>query len=384
MRVYFDNAATTSIADEVIEAMLPCMKEHYGNPSSIHADGRKVRAEIEKARKIVAHYLNASIGEIFFTSGGTESNNMALKCAVRDLGVKHIISSPLEHHCVSHTLESIAKCDNVKVSLLNVDELGRVDIDQLIHLLKDSTEKTLVSLMHANNEIGTMIDINKVSNICQEYNAYFHSDTVQTVGHFPIDVSTTKINFLSGAAHKFHGPKGVGFVYINGDSMLKPMIDGGAQERNMRGGTENVYGIVGLAKAFELANEKMEERRSHIESIRQYMRQQLEESFLDIQFNGDLDGASLYTVLSTSFPASPKSDLLLLNLDISGVSASGGSACSSGAEKGSHVIAALKKDPTRKTVRFSFSHYNTKEEVDFVIDKLKKMVALKETAKSEA
>jgi cysteine desulfurase len=375
MRVYFDNAATTPISNEVIEVMTSCLKDHYGNPSSIHADGRRVRAALEEARKTVAQCIGASIGEIFFTSGGTESNNMALKCAVRDLGVTRIISSPTEHHCILHTLENLAQHHNIKVEYLEVCPKGKASLEELEELLATSAEPTLVSLMHANNEIGTMLDLDKVANICAQYNAFFHSDTVQTIGHFPIDVDKTKIHFLAGAAHKFHGPKGVGFIYINGDVSIKPFIDGGAQERNMRGGTENVYGIVGLAKALELYASQMEERKKHIEGIRDYMSDELIENFQDIHFNGDIEGPRLYTVLSVSFPASPKSEMMLLSLDISGISASGGSACSSGAETGSHVMQATNAEVGRKTIRFSFSHYNTKEEVDFVVEKLKSIVA---------
>ncbi len=374
MRVYFDNAATTPISQEVIDVMTQCMKEHYGNPSSIHADGRRVRAALEEARKKVATCIGASIGEIFFTSGGTESNNMALKCAVRDLGITRIISSPTEHHCILHTLDNLKAHHNVKIEFLDVCQKGKTTVEQIEALLASSAEPTLVSLMHANNEIGTMIDMDKVSKICDQYNAFFHSDTVQTVGHFPINVDEFKIHFLSGAAHKFHGPKGVGFVYINGDVSIKPFIDGGSQERNMRGGTENVYGIVGLAKALELSIDHMEERRNHIEGLRNYMAEQLKANFQDIRFNGDFDGECLYTVLSVSFPPSPKSEMLLLSLDISGISASGGSACSSGAEVGSHVMSATKAAEGRKTIRFSFSHYNTKEEVNFVIEKLKSLI----------
>jgi len=377
MRVYFDNAATTPVSEEVIDAMLPCLREHYGNPSSIHADGRKVRAAIEEARKTIANQLGASIGEIFFTSGGTESNNMALKCAVRDLGVQRIISSPTEHHCILHTLENIEHNDGVEVVYVKIDEKGRIDYRNLESLLRLGGKTTLVSLMHANNEIGTKIDLDKVSQMCENYEAYFHTDSVQTMGHFKIDVSKLPINFMSGSAHKFHGPKGIGFIYINADSLIKPFINGGAQERNMRGGTENVYGIIGIAKAFELACNNMEKRHQHIHEIRQYFIEQLVANFEDIRFNGDYDGDYLYTVLSVSFPPSPKSAMLLLSLDISGISASGGSACSSGAEVGSHVMAAIKADPARKTIRFSFSHYNTKEEVDYTIEKLKTLIPQK-------
>ena len=371
MRVYFDNAATTPISEEVIEAMLPIMREHYGNPSSIHFQGRKVRTAIEQARKTVAKYLNASIGEIFFTSGGTESNNMALKCAVRDLGVRRIISSPTEHHCILHTLESLEASHGISVEYVNIKACGTADIEDLEQRLKSSDEKTLVSLMFANNEVGTLNRVEAISALCEEYGALYHSDTVQAIGHFDIDVSKTKFNFLSGAAHKFHGPKGVGFIYMRNDSILKPFIDGGSQERNMRGGTENVYGIVGLAKALELACDNMPKRRIHIEEVRNYAIEKLKENFDDIRFNGDHEEHYLYTVLSVSFPPSPKSDMLLLQLDIQGISASGGSACSSGAEKGSHVLQALNAEPGRKTIRFSFSHYNSRSEVDFLIEKLK-------------
>ena len=371
-RVYFDNAATTPIAEEVIEAMLPVLRGQFGNPSSIHAEGRSVRAVLESARKTVAQAIGASTAEIFFTSGGTESNNMAIKCAVRDLGVRRIISSPTEHHCGLHAIEAEQKNDGVEVVWLPVDDRGRVDLQALEQALQESEGvKTLVSLMHANNEIGTMLDLDAVSALCRQYGALFHTDTVQTVGHFPVDVRKTPVHFLAGAAHKFHGPKGVGFIYINPESPIKPFIDGGAQERNMRGGTENVYGIVGLAKALEMATADMDARTQHIHDVRDYMKERLSEHFEGIQFNGDHDGHCLYTVLSVSFPPSPKNELLLLSLDIAGVSASGGSACSSGAEKGSHVLEAIGADPGRKSIRFSFSHYSTKAEVDFVVEKLK-------------
>lgn len=378
-RVYFDNAATTPVSEEVINAMLPVLRGQFGNPSSIHAEGRSVRAAVEAARKTVAQCIGAGTGEIFFTSGGTESNNMAIKCAVRDLGIARIISSPTEHHCGTHAIETVEKVNGVEVVWLPVDSLGRIDYHALeVALQAGEGKKTLVSLMHANNEIGTMIDLNRVSALCRQHGALLHSDTVQTVGHFPVNVQEIPVNFLSGAAHKFHGPKGVGFIYINPESPIKPFIDGGAQERNMRGGTENVYGIVGLAKALELANNEMDERAAHIRDIRSYLKQQLQETFDDIQFNGDPDGEALYTVLSVSFPPNPKNELLLLSLDIAGISCSGGSACSSGSEKGSHVLEAIGADPRRKSIRFSFSHYNTRQEVDFVVEKLKTILPVGE------
>ncbi len=379
-RVYFDNAATTPISEAVIDAMIPVLRSQYGNPSSIHAEGRSVRALLESARKIVAQCIGASTSEIFFTSGGTESNNMAIKCAVRDLGVQRIISSPLEHHCGLHAIETVQRNDGVEVVLLPVDERGHIDLVALAQALADGNgKKTLVSLMHANNEIGTLLDLDAVSGLCREYGALLHSDTVQTVGHFPMNVQQTPVSFLSGAAHKFHGPKGVGFIYINSEAPIKPFIDGGSQERNMRGGTENVYGIVGLAKALELATSEMETRSAHILEVRNYMKMRLLEAFDDVYFNGDHTSDFLYTVLSVSFPQSPKNELLLLSLDIAGISASGGSACSSGTEKGSHVLEAVHADPNRKSVRFSFSHYNTHDEVDFVVEKLQSILPAKQT-----
>ncbi len=381
-RVYFDNAATTAVAPEVIETMTHALQNLYGNPSSIHADGRVVRAAIEEARKSIAHKLNAGIGEVFFTSGGTESNNMILKNAVRDLGVRRFITSALEHHAVLHTLETLRKSEGVEVIFLKIDAKGRIDLRDLSAHLSQNTEgvPTLVSLMHANNEIGTMTDLEVVGNLCSAYGAYFHSDTVQTMGFFPIDVAKMKIHFLTGSAHKFHGPKGVGFLYLNGDVPLKPFIDGGSQERNMRGGTENVAGIVGMAKALDLALTNLEEKKETIFDIRNYLKNSLLAHFDDVQFVGDTEGVSHYKVLNVSFPPSPKAELLLFNLDISGISASGGSACSSGAEGGSHVLNALGVDESRKCIRFSFSHYNTPEDVDFLIEKLKTMTPMKAVA----
>ncbi len=371
MRIYLDNAATTEVDTEVLEAMLPYLKGNFGNPSSIHSEGRIARAAIESARKNVAKLIGASIGEIFFTSGGTESNNMALKCAVRDLGVTRIISSKIEHHCVLHSAESLQK-QKIQLDFVALDTKGRVLLDELESLLAQTPhQKTLVSLMHANNEIGTKINLEKIAALCHSYNAYFHSDTVQTVGHFPIDVEKIKLDFLSGSAHKFHGPKGVGFIYISKENQIQPFIDGGSQERNMRGGTENISGIVGLSKSLELAVRDMQTRREKIESLKNQLVSELLSNFEDIKFNGDWAGDTLYTVLSVSFPNTTKTDLLLLNLDIAGISASGGSACSSGVDAGSHVLAAIDSSDLRRTIRFSFSHHNTSEEINFLVNTLK-------------
>lgn len=372
-RIYFDNAATTPLAEEVIETMAYAMRDLFGNPSSIYTEGRTARAAIEQARKQIAQCIGASIGEVFFTSGGTESNNMALKCAVRDLGVERIISSPIEHHCVLHSLDSLERLGQIEREEVRLDSQGHPDMEQLEQLLKNSRKKTLASLMHSNNEVGAMIGLQEVAELCREHGALFHSDTVQTMGYYPIDVSRTPASFLSGSAHKFYGPKGTGFIYINSDNIIRPYIDGGGQERNMRAGTENIYGILGLAKALQLACDKLEERRSKVTDVRNYMKARLEASFDNIQFNGDPENGH-YKLLSVAFPPSEKADLLLLSLDIAGVSVSGGSACSSGADAGSHVIEALKGDPQRKTIRFSFSHNNTREEVDFVIARLKEIL----------
>lgn len=372
-RIYFDNAATTPLAEEVIETMADAMRDLFGNPSSIYTEGRTARAAIEQARKQIAQCIGASIGEVFFTSGGTESNNMALKCAVRDLGVERIISSPIEHHCVLHSLDSLERLGQVEREEVRLDSQGHPDMEQLEQLLKNSRKKTLASLMHSNNEVGAMIGLQEVAELCREHGALFHSDTVQTMGYYPIDVSQTPVSFLSGSAHKFYGPKGAGFIYINSDNIIRPYIDGGGQERNMRAGTENIYGILGLAKALQLACDKLEERRSKVTDVRNYMKARLEASFDNLHFNGDPENGH-YKLLSVAFPPSPRADLLLLNLDIAGVSVSGGSACSSGADAGSHVIEALKGDPQRKTIRFSFSHNNTREEVDFVIARLKEIL----------
>jgi cysteine desulfurase len=378
MRVYLDNAATTPIHPEVVDTMTQVMRSSFGNPSSIHMEGRTARATIETARKKVAELIGASVGEIFFTSGGTESNNMILRRSVQDMGVQRIISSRIEHHCILHTLEYLEESQHVEVVLLDTDAKGRPDLQQLSELLKDQGKKTLVTLMHSNNEIGTMINLDQVSAICEMHNVYFHSDTVQTLGYFPIDVSKTKIHFLTGSAHKFHGPKGAGFLYIKNECHLKPFIHGGSQERNMRAGTENIYGIAGLAAALALSCKDMAEKEKHIRAIRQHLINELRNHFDDIQFNGDYDGRYHYKVLSVSFPPSPKSELMLLNLDIKGIAASGGSACSSGAEAGSHVLQAIGADPGRKSIRFSFSAFNTLEEIDYVIQQLKTIVPVRE------
>lgn len=371
-RIYLDNAATTPLDPKVMEAMIPYMSTHFGNPSSIYSFGRETRLAIENARKTVARLLGAKPGEIFFTSGGTESNNTAISASIRDLGCRHIITSPIEHHAVLHTVEYFGHQSSVSISFVAILENGEIDYADLEQQLANCKEKTLVSLMHANNEIGTLLDIERVGALCEQYGAIFHSDCVQTVGHYPLNLSQFKVHFISGAGHKFHGPKGTGILYVNENISIKPFIHGGGQERNMRAGTENVYGIVGFAKALELAMENFEKDSAYIKELRSYMMGQLEQHIPDIEFN--CNGNSLYTVLSVCFPKTDKSEMLLLSLDINNICVSGGSACSSGASIGSHVMHALKKADKWVTLRFSFSRFNTKAEIDIVVNKLKVLI----------
>lgn len=373
-RIYFDNAATTPLAPEVLEAMMPYLTEKFGNPSSIYSYGRETRLAIEQARKSVAKNLGAKPAEIFFTSGGTESSNTVLNAAITDLGCKHIISSPIEHHATLHTVSHLAKLHNLKLSFVQILPNGHIDMDHLATLLAGSTEKTIVTIMHANNEIGNMIDMVAIGNLCKQHHAYFHSDTVQTVGHFPFELSQLPVDFITGAGHKFHGPKGVGILYINENVKISPLVHGGSQERNMRAGTENLYGIVGFAKALELATEQYEEDRTYIESLKKYLHDQLIAKIPSVSFNGDPFGRSLYNLLSVNFPKNEKTEMILFNLDMHHVCASGGSACSSGAQQGSHVINALNKGSGIVTVRFSFSKQNTIAEIDKVITALLTML----------
>jgi cysteine desulfurase len=373
-RIYFDNAATTPLDPLVLDTMLPYLTEKFGNPSSIYSYGRESRMAIEQARKTVATLLHAHPAEIFFTSGGTESSNAAIRASVQDLGCRHIISSPLEHHATLHTVMYFQERGEAKLHFLNVLPDGHVDLNQLDSLLNSLGEKTLVSLMHANNETGNLLDIARTAEICKKYQAVFHSDTVQTLGHYPFDLSKLPVHFITGASHKFHGPKGVGMLYINEQIKVKPIIHGGSQERNMRAGTENVYGIVGFAKALELATNRMEEDSHYINSLRMYMAEELKREIPGVEFNGDAFGKTLYTILSVSFPKSEKSEMLLFNLDINQICASGGSACTSGAQQGSHVIRAIYPGSERTTVRFSFSRHNNRKEIDEVVEKLKSLI----------
>lgn len=369
MNIYFDNAATTPLDPDVFEAMKPFFLQDFGNPSSTHAHGRKARAAIESGRKTVAALLNCTPGEIIFTSGGTEAINCILAGAVKAYTPSAIITSRVEHHAVLHTAEQLNT--HAKIEYVNLDDRGNVDLDHLQQLLREN-HGALVSLMQANNEIGNLLDIHHVGELCAAAGAYFHSDTVQAVGHYRHDLKHTPVHGITAAAHKFHGPKGVGFMYVKRDKKIGPYIFGGGQERNNRGGTENVAGIIGLCKALEIAYSNLDDHTAYIRNLKSRMIARLKEGIPDVSFNGnseDLD-KSLYTILNVSLPESDENDMLLFNLDLIGISASGGSACSSGASTGSHVLQALNPDEQRGAIRFSFSKFNTIEEVDFVVDKL--------------
>ncbi len=375
MKIYFDNAATTALDKEVLDAMLPFMTEHYGNPSSIHSFGRKTRAAIEGSRKIIAKSLNVSPSEILFTSGGTEADNMAIRCCIHDLGIKHAITSKIEHHAVLHTLEAL-ECEGlIKLSFVQTSAEGHIDLNHLDQLLSEN-ERTFVSLMHANNEIGNLISLENVGEICSKYNAIFHSDTVQTMGHYAMDLQKINVHFITCAAHKFHGPKGVGFLYINSKIKITPLIYGGSQERNMRGGTENLFGIIGLGKAIEIAMRDLTEHQNHITAVKDYMVEQLKASIPGVEFNGSCQNDCLYTVLNVLLPHTDKAEMLLFDLDIKGIAASGGSACTSGSDVGSHVLRGIGVDVTRPSVRFSFCKYNTKAEVDVAVNALKEIFGI--------
>ena len=373
MKVYLDNSATTPVSPEVIEAMMPYFADNFGNPSSIHAHGRAARSTIEKSRRKIADLLNTSPAEIFFTSGGTEADNTILTSSIRSLGVNRIITSKLEHHAVLHTVDYLLKSEEVVVEYVNHNDQGQLDLDHLAEIVQAGD---LISIMHANNELGNLNDIQAIGDLCRDQGAFFHSDTVQTMGKVPHDLQSLSIDFLVGSAHKFHGPKGVGFMYIRAQNAIQPFIHGGAQERNMRGGTENVAGIVGLAKALELSYTEQDLNKEKISNLKSNMIEKLKASVRGVSFNG-LSGdmnSSIHTVLNVGIPESDDNDMLLFNLDIKGISVSGGSACASGSSIGSHVLTAIDSDPNRGAIRFSFSKYTTMDEIDYAVKALAELV----------
>ncbi|GHA50589.1 cysteine desulfurase [Salinimicrobium marinum] len=378
-KVYLDNAATTQIREEVVIKMADVMKETYGNPSSIHSFGRSAKTLIEQARKTVAKHLNVSPSEIIFTSGGTEADNLVLNSAVRDLGIKRIITSRIEHHAVLYTIEQLEKEYGITVEYLKLDNCGKADLEHLEQLLTSSEEKTLVSLMHVNNEIGNLLDISRVGRLCKANKALFHSDTVQSVGHFKLDLAEVPIDFTAVSAHKFHGPKGVGFAFIRKNSGLQPLIFGGEQERGYRAGTESVHNIVGLEEALKLSYEHLDEEREYISSLKSHFMEQLQKEIPGVKFNGACSDPenSTYTLLNVCLPVSQeKAMLLLFQLDLKGIACSKGSACQSGSEEGSHVLNAFlhEEDLKKPSLRFSFSRYNTKEDLDYVVEVLKEFI----------
>jgi len=378
-KVYLDNAATTQMREEVIEKMTQVMKEFYGNPSSVHSYGRSSKSLIENARKTVAGFLNVSASEIIFTSGGTEADNLVLNSAVRDLGIKRIVTSKIEHHAVLYTLEQLKSKYELDIVFVNLGKNGEVDLGHLEDLLKASDEKTLVSLMHINNEIGNLLDIKLVGEMCKSHNALFHSDTVQSVGHYELDLNEIPVDFMAASAHKFHGPKGVGFAFVRKHSGLKPLIFGGEQERGHRAGTESVHNIIGLEIALKMAYKNLREEREKISSIKNYFIEQLEANIPGVKFNGICKDPefSTYTLINIALPVSQEKALLLLfQLDLKGIACSKGSACQSGSDKGSHVLEAFlsEADLNKPSLRFSFSRFNTTQEIDYVIKVLKEFL----------
>lgn len=375
MRVYLDNAATTPLDPEVVSAMTDVLANCYGNPSAQHAIGRNAKGIMEMARRKIAEIINAKPSEILFTAGGTEADNIVIRSAVHDLGVKHIITSPIEHHAVLNTVEEMHHKGLAEMHLVTINDKGEVDLAHL-EQLASKYPGSLITLMHANNEIGTLIDLKKVSEIAKKHNCIFHSDTVQTMGHYKIDVQEIGLDFLACSAHKFNGPKGSGFLYVRNTHKLKPIITGGGQEKNMRAGTENLYGIVGLAKALEISDRIIPEEQKRLQSLKTLMRKLITEQIPGVGFNGaDNDEKNLYTVLNVSLPPNAAGEMLLFKLDIEGVCASGGSACSSGASKGSHVLAAIHHPDERTGVRFSFGKFTTEEDIRFAVQKLKKVIS---------
>ena len=375
--IYLDNAATTPILPEVIEEVTKSMETTFGNPSSTHQFGRAAKSKVENARKSIAKSLNVSSSEILFTAGGSEADNLILSNAVKNLKVKRIISSKIEHHAVLHTIQNLKKNYKIDVDYVELDENGEVDYHHLEKLLNQSDVKTLVSLMYVNNEIGNLLDIQKVSDLCKKYNAFFHSDTVQGIGHFELDLQKIPIDFCVASAHKFHGPKGVGFAYIKKGFNIMPMLIGGEQEKGARAGTENVHGIIGMEKALSIALKNLENDTTYIQNLKDYFISQLKNNFKDIQFNGNSNSSkkSSYIILNVRFPVN--NSMFIFNLDLKGIAVSGGSACQSGSNKGSHVLNEILNDDEAKltSVRFSFSKHNTKAEIDYTISVLKEILS---------
>jgi len=376
MKVYLDNAATTAIHPKVIEEITQSMNAVFGNPSSTHQFGRKAKSLVENARKSIAKHLNVSANEIIFTAGGSEADNLILRNAVVNLGIERIISSKIEHHAVLHTISNLKKEYHIEVNYVKLSDKGEIDYQNLEVLLTNSPKRTLVSLMMVNNEIGNLLEVAKVSNLCKKYNALFHSDTVQSIGHYKIDLKQIPIDFCAASAHKYHGPKGVGFAYVKKGNSISPLFIGGEQEHGTRAGTENVHSIAGMSMALDIALKNLKEDTLYIKDLKQYFIKQLELNFNNITFNGLSNNLNKSTYITLNVRFAKEIPMLLFNLDLKGIAASGGSACQSGSNIGSHVLnEILTKDEAHNTsVRFSFSNKNTKEELDYVIDILKDLI----------
>ncbi|CAM1357833.1 Cysteine desulfurase IscS [Tenacibaculum sediminilitoris] len=372
--VYLDNAATTPMLPEVIELVQQSMQSNFGNPSSTHQYGRKAKAAVETARKNIAKHFNVSSSEIIFTAGGTEADNLILFNAVLNLGVKRIITSKIEHHAVLNTIQFLQKKYKITVDYVKINQSGAVSLESLESFLNESEEKTLVSLMYVNNEIGNLLPVDQVAVLCKKYNAFFHSDTVQAVGHFTIDLQKTPIDFIAASAHKFHGPKGVGFAYFKKEFGIQPILYGGGQEKGARSSTENVHSIIGMEKALAVACQDLKNDTKYISGLKKYFVEAVKELIPEVKINGDLIEKTSYTIVNLRFPVEDK--MLLFNLDLSGVAVSGGSACQSGSSKGSHVLRAfLNEEEEKKTsIRFSFSKLNTIDEINYVLNHLKKIL----------
>tara|TARA_B100001778_G_scaffold46236_1_gene33809 strand:- start:77 stop:1222 length:1146 start_codon:yes stop_codon:yes gene_type:complete len=377
--IYLDNAATTKVRKEVADSISLVIQNEYGNPSSTHSYGRSSKALVELSRKEIADILNVKSSEIIFTSGGTEGDNMIIRNCVNNLGVTHIVSSKIEHHAVTHTIDNLLLSKNIKVSYVEVFENGDINLDDLKDILKDTTDKTLVSLMHINNEIGNITDINAVADICKTYDALFHSDTVQSVGHYDLDFEKIKVDFFVASAHKFHGPKGVGFVFVRQNSNLGPYITGGMQEKGLRAGTESVHNIVGMSDALKISIKNLEAEKKYITDLKTYFIDEIENKIKNVKFNGnsvDLIN-STYTLVNVLFPVERKTGgLFMFKLDMKGIACSKGSACQSGSDTGSHVLREIQDDidNDKVSLRFSFSIYNTKDEIDFVVSQINELI----------
>tara|TARA_B100000965_G_scaffold394071_1_gene405787 strand:- start:4865 stop:6010 length:1146 start_codon:yes stop_codon:yes gene_type:complete len=376
--IYLDNAATTKVRKEVADSISLVIQNEYGNPSSTHSYGRSSKALVELSRKEIADILNVKSSEIIFTSGGTEGDNMIIRNCVNNLGVTHIVSSKIEHHAVTHTIDNLLLSKNIKVSYVEVFENGDINLDDLKDILKDTTDKTLVSLMHINNEIGNITDINAVADICKTYDALFHSDTVQSVGHYDLDFEKIKVDFFVASAHKFHGPKGVGFAFVRQNSNLGPYITGGMQEKGLRAGTESVHNIVGMSEALKISINNLAAEKKYITGLKTYFIDEIENKIKNVKFNGnsaDLT-SSTYTLVNVLLPVKRKTGgLFMFKLDMKGIACSKGSACQSGSETGSHVLREIQDniDNDKVSLRFSFSIYNTKDEIDFVISQINEL-----------